>query len=398
MTKLNVPFLDEIRNLLVQTDPEFLRTVIAEMLHQLMEADVTARTGVCKYQRSGSRTNYRNGYRSRRFDTRVGTIDLQIPKLRTESYFPPFLAARKRSEAALISVVQQAYVNGVSTRKMEALAQELGVANLDKSTVSRMCKSLDEHVLAFRTRRFDAAVPYVFLDATYVKVRQNHRIVSHAVFVAVGIDGDGTRRILDVTVTAGESQHSWELFLRDLVERGLHGVQMVTSDAHRGLQAAIQAVFVGSSWQRCAVHVMRNVLNHVAHRDKRTVSAACKTVLAQTTYPEAQHQFREVVSEIERRWGKKPAAVLRDAEESLFAYMAFPVEHHLRIRTTNIVERVNREIKRRCRVVSVFPDAESVLRLVGCAIADLDDEWSVKRGYFTKKSMDDVRAVSNQSN
>ena len=186
MTKLNVPFLDEIRNLLVQTDPEFLRTVIAEMLHQLMEADVTARTGVCKYQRSGSRANYRNGYRSRRFDTRVGTIDLQIPKLRAESYFPPFLAAHKRSEAALISVVQQAYVNGVSTRKMEALAQELGVANLDKSTVSRMCKSLDEHVLAFRTRRFDAAVPYVFLDATYVKVRQNHRIVSHAVFVAVG--------------------------------------------------------------------------------------------------------------------------------------------------------------------------------------------------------------------
>lgn len=259
-----------------------------------------------------------------------------------------------------------------------------------------MCTSLDEYIHAFRTRRIDIAVPYLFLDATYIKVRQNHRIVSHAVFVAVGIDAEGTRRILDVMVSAGEDFSSWEFFLRRLVDRGLHGVQLVTSDAHKGLQAAIQTVCVGSSWQRCTIHVMRNVLSHISHRDKRAVAALCRTILAQTTHADAQRQLAVVLPDLERRWGKQAATVLRNAEESLFAYLAFPVEHHLRIRTTNIVERVNREMKRRTRVVSVFPDAESALRLVGIEAIELDREWSLKRNYFTQKSMDDVRTSTTE--
>lgn len=394
MTKTNVAFLDELRNVLTQTEPEFLRSAMELVLKQLMEADIAERVGACRYQRTGTRRNYRNGFRDRRFDTRVGTLNLQVPKLRQETYFPPFLTPRKRTETALLTVVQQAYVNGVSTRKMEALAKELGVENLDKSTVSRMCSELDTHVQAFRTRPLTVAVPYLFLDATYLKVRQNHRIVSHAVYVAVGIDAEGTRRILDVSTAASEETSSWESFLRGLVDRGLRGVQMVTSDAHRGLHAAIQSVFVGSSWQRCAVHVMRNVLGHIAHRDKRTVAALCRTVLAQPTVTEAKRQLAEVLPVVEKRWGKKPAAVLRDAEESLFTYLAFPIDHHVRIRTTNIVERVNREIKRRCKVVSVFPNAESVMRLVCASVEDLDDEWSLRRGYFTKKSMEEVRTTA----
>lgn len=392
MTTTNVPLFDHLCNMLAHTEPDFLRNAVAMLFQQLMEADVSQHIGATRHQRTGMRRNYRNGFRRRRLDTRVGTIELQIPKLREDTYFPPFLTHRQRAETALISVVQRAYINGISTRKIDALAQELGVKNLDKSTVSRMCTSLDEYIHAFRTRRIDIAVPYLFLDATYIKVRQNHRIVSHAVFVAVGIDAEGTRRILDVMVSAGEDFSSWEFFLRRLVDRGLHGVQLVTSDAHKGLQAAIQTVCVGSSWQRCTIHVMRNVLSHISHRDKRAVAALCRTILAQTTHADAQRQLAAVLPDLERRWGKQAATVLRNAEESLFAYLAFPVEHHLRIRTTNIVERVNREMKRRTRVVSVFPDAESALRLVGIEAIELDREWSLKRNYFTQKSMDDVRA------
>lgn len=394
MTNTNVSLFDDLRNMLEQSEPDFLRRAVAMLFQQIMDADVTQRVGATRHQRSGVRRNYRNGFRQRRLDTRVGTIELQIPKLRAETYFPPFLTHRKRSEAALISVVQQAYVNGISTRKIEALVKQLGVENLDKSMVSRMCSSLDEHIQSFRDRRIDIEVPYLFLDATYIKVRQNHRIVSHAVFIAVGIDAEGTRRILDVMVSAGENHASWEIFLCGLVDRGLRGVQMVTSDAHTGLQAAIQATLVGSSWQRCTIHVMRNLLSHVSHRDKRAVAALARTVLAQPTIADAQRQLSAVLPELERRWGKKPAAVLRDAEDSMFSYMAFPAEHHLRIRTTNVVERVNREIKRRTKVVSVFPDAESVLRLVGIEIVELDRDWSLKRGYFTKKSMDEARESS----
>ncbi len=280
--------------------------------------------------------------------------------MREETYFPPFLTHRQRAETALISVVQRAYINGISTRNIDALAQEL-VSRISTKARYRACVHRSTNIFT----PFGRAASISPCRICFSMQPPNHRIVSHAVFVAVGIDAEGTRRILDVMVSADEDFSSWECFLHRLVDRGLHGVQLVTSDAHKGLQAAIQTVCVGSSWQRCTIHVMRNVLSHISHRDKRAVAALCRTILAQTTHADAQRQLAAVLPDLERHWGKQVGAVLQNTEESLFAYLAFPIAHHLRIRTTNIVERVNREMKRRTRVVSVFPDAESVLRLVG---------------------------------
>jgi transposase-like protein len=289
-----------------------------------------------------------------------------------------------------MTVIQQAYVQGVSTRKMAALAHAMGIDGLDKSAVSRICQDLDAQVAAFRARPFHDAMPYVCVDASYLNIRQNHRIVSHALLVAVGIDMHGNRHILDVGLCAGEDATSWETFLAGMVARGLHGVSLVTSDAHRGLQQAIRTVFVGSSWQRCTVHVMRNILTHIAHRDKKMVAALLKTVFVQPTIHDAQAQLTVVAQQLETRWSKPAARVLRDAEADMMTYLHYPAVHQQRIRTTNIVERLNREIKRRSKVVSVFPDQESALRLIGSVLIAEDDDWRTRRGYFTQKSMREI--------
>jgi putative transposase len=386
MAAPTVAVLDELRKLALDLDPDFLRQSVALLTRLLMEAEVQARVGAERHERTPERVTQRNGYRERTWQTRVGDIELQIPKLREGSYFPSFLEPRRRAERALVAVIQQAYIEGVSTRKIDDLVQAMGLSGIDKSAVSRMCSELDAAVSAFRTRPLDGVYPYIWLDALYLKVRQNHRIVSMAVVIAIGVRESGERSILDLDIGASEEAAFWTSFLRRLVERGLRGVELAISDAHLGVQDAIRSVLSGASWQRCRVHTMRNILAHVSQRDKTMVAAAIRTIFAQPTITEARRQLREVLPTLEGRW-PKAAAVLEGAADDVLAYMAFPAAHWSRIDSTNPLERLNREVKRRTEVVGVFPDTASVLRLVGSVLIELDDEWQVERRYFSQQSM-----------
>ena len=386
MAAPTVSVLDELRKLGIEFDPSFLRQAVALMMRVLMDAEVQALIGAERYQRTDERTTQRNGYRERNWQTRVGDVALQIPKLRNGSYFPSFLEPRRRAERALLAVIQHAYVEGVSTRKVDDLVQALGLSGIDKSTVSRICQELDSAVSAFRNRPLDAVFPYVWFDALYLKVRQNHRIVSMAVVIAIGVKESGERCILDLDIGASEEGAFWTSFVRRLVERGLRGVELAISDAHLGVQEAIRTVLVGASWQRCRVHTMRNILAHVPQRDKSLVVAAIRTIFAQPNAQEAKRQLNEVVTTLSERWAKA-ATVLSSAAEDVLAYMAFPQEHWARIDSTNPLERLNREVKRRSEVVGVFPDTASVLRLVGSVLIEQDDEWQVERRYFSQESM-----------
>jgi transposase-like protein len=289
-----------------------------------------------------------------------------------------------------MAVIQTAYVQGVSTRKVDDLVQALGLSGVDKSKVSRICRELDEAVTAFRGRALEAAYPYVWLDAVYLKVRQNHRIVSMAVVIAIGVRETGEREILAVDIGASEEEAFWKSFLRGMVRRGLHGVELVVSDAHEGLKAAMQAVLAGAAWQRCRVHVMRNVLAHIPRGDKGVVAVAIRTIFAQPHREAARQQLAEVVQRMEPIW-PRAAAVLAASEDDVLAYMAFPSDHWTRIYSTNPLERLHREVKRRTNVVGIFPDPEAVLRLVGSVLIELNDEWQVGRRYFSKASMRRLR-------
>jgi len=351
-----------------------------------MDLEVTQRIGAAKHQRSAARTNQRNGSRERPWDTRVGRIELQIPKLRHGSYFPSLLEPRRRAEKALLNVIQQAYIDGVSTRRVDDLVQALGLQGIDKSLVSRTCKELDGLVTEFRNRPLTQRYPYVWLDAIYLKVRQNGRIVSQAAVIAIGVCETGERHILGLALGAGESEPFWSEFLRSLVQRGLQGVQLVISDAHEGLKAAIAKVVTGATWQRCRVHFMRNLLAHVPQGDKALVAALVRTVFAQPERELAKRQVTEVVRVVEARW-PKAATVLREAEDDVLAYMTFPQEHWTRIYSTNPLERLNREIRRRTDVVGVFPDEAAALRLVGALLIERADDWEVERRPFSLESM-----------
>jgi transposase-like protein len=375
-----------LRNTLMELEPDFLRTMIEVMTRALMEMEVSEQIGAGRYERSESRQEHRNGYRDRVWETRVGEIPLQIPKLRKGSYYPSFLEPRRRAERALLAVIQSAYVEGVSTRKVDDLVQALGLTGIDKSKVSRICKELDGAVTAFRNRPLEVAYPYLWLDALYLKVRQNHRIVSMAVVIAIGVRETGEREILAIDIGASEEEAFWTAFLRRLVERGLKGVQLVISDAHKGLRAAMAAVLTGTAWQRCRVHCMRNVLAHVPKRDKSIVAAAIRTIFAQPSQGAARQQLAEVVKAMEARW-PKAAEVLVAAEDDVLTYMTFPPEHWSRIYSTNPLERVNREVKRRTNVVGIFPNADAVLRLVGSVLIEVHDEWQAGRRYFSLESM-----------
>jgi transposase-like protein len=375
-----------LRKVGANLDGDFLREGLALLAQMAMDLEVTQQIGAAKHQRTPERTNQRNGTRERPWDTRVGRIELQIPKLRHGSYFPSLLEPRRRAEKALLNVIQQAYIDGVSTRRVDDLVQALGLQGIDKSLVSRTCKELDTLVTEFRNRPLTQAYPYVWCDAIYLKVRQNGRIVSLAAVIAIGVCETGERHILGLALGAGESEPFWSEFLRSLVQRGLRGVQLVISDAHEGLKAAIAKVLTGATWQRCRVHFMRNLLAHVPQGDKALVAALVRTVFAQPHRELAKRQVTEVVRVVEARW-PKAATVLRDAEDDVLAYMAFPPEHWTRIYSTNPLERLNREIRRRTDVVGVFPDEAAALRLVGALLLERADEWEVERRPFSLESM-----------
>jgi len=382
--------LEYLRKMGVDLDQDFLREGIRVMTQMLIEAEAEKRIGAARYERTPKRTTQRNGSRERRWETRVGEVSLRIPKLRHGTFFPSLLEPRRRSERALLAVVQSAYVQGVSTRKVDDLLKSLGLTGIDKSRVSRICKELDTGVEAFRNRPLESAYPYVWLDALYLKVRQNHRIVSMALVIAIGVRETGEREILGFDLGASEEEAFWVEFLRGLVQRGLKGVQLVISDAHQGLKGAVEQVLAGASWQRCRVHFMRNVLAHVPKGDKAMVAAALRTVFAQPHRRAAGEQLAEVVRAMQPRW-PKAAKVVAEAEEDILTYMAFPPEHWTRIYSTNPLERLNKEVKRRTNVVGVFPDTPSVVRLVGSVLMDTDDEWQVGRRYFSLASMQKLK-------
>jgi len=391
MTDPTMALMEYLRNVGLEPDETFLQEGLRQLTQTVLELEAAEQIGAGRYERTPERKTYRNGHRERVWETRVGEIPLRIPKVRDGSYFPSLLEPRRRSEKALLAVVQQAYVEGVSTRRVDDLLQALGLTGIDKSRVSRICKELDEVVEPFRNRPLEGQYPFVWLDALYLKVRQNHRIVSQALVIATGVRENGEREVLGFALGASEEEAFWVDFLRSLVRRGLQGVQLVTSDAHEGLKAALEQVLAGVSWQRCRVHFMRNLLAHVPRGDKSIVAAALRTIFAQPDRPAADAQLAEVVRAMRPRW-PKAAEILAQAEDDILAYMAFPGELWTRIYSTNPQERVNKEIKRRTNVVGVFPDRASAIRLAGSVLVEIADDWQVGRRYFSLDSMARVMA------
>lgn len=387
--------LELLRQYQGQPEVDTLREGLRWLAQQLMEAEVGELIGAARYERAPWRATYRNGYRPRRWDTRVGTVELQIPKLRRGSYFPSLLEPRRRAERALLAVVQEAYVHGVSTRKVEELVQALGMVGLSKSEVSRICGELDERMERFRSRPLEGEYPYVWLDAKGVKVRQEGRVVNMAAVIAVGVRETGEREVLGFDVGAAETYEFWLGFLRSLVARGLKGVRLVTSDAHEGLKRAIGEVLAGASWQRCRVHFLRNLLARVPKHAQSMVAALVRTIFAQPDRSSAHRQLEEVASTLQRRF-PQVASLLREAAEEVLGYMDFPSEHWRGIHSTNIVERLNRELARRCDVVGIFPNPAAVLRLLGALLEEQQDEWLVQRRYFSQESMAKLLAGGGQ--
>jgi putative transposase len=370
-------------------DPEadLLQEGVRWLVQQLMEAEVSAQIGAGRYERSEERLTQRNGYRTRPWDTRMGTLEVAIPKLRTGSYFPSWLDARKRGEQALVSVVAEAYVQGVSTRKVEALVQSLGIAGISKSEVSRMAASLDAQVAAFRTRRLDADYPYVWIDARYEHVREDHRVQSMAVVIAYGVRADGVREVLGLDIGLSEDVAVWRAFLQGLVARGVRGVKLVISDAHPGIKQAVKEVFLGAGWQRCRVHFMRNLLARVPKSAQAMVAATVRTIFDQPDRAAAEAHLLQVVEALQDRF---PAVtqLLLEAEGEILPFYDFPAEHRRQIYSTNPLERLNKELKRRSAVVGIFPTRPAVLRLFGALLAEQNDEWLVAgHRYMSEISM-----------
>lgn len=361
---------------------DFLREGVRVLAEQLMEMEVAEQLGAERHERTAERTGYRNGYRERPWDTRVGTIELNVPRVRDGSFFPSLLEPRRRAERALVAVVQEAYVQGVSTRRVDDLVQALGMHGISKSQVSRLCAELDKEVERFRTRKLEGPYPYVWLDGTFVKVRDNGRVVSQAIVIAIAVTASGEREVLGMDVGPSESGAFWLAFLRDLAARGLNGVKLVISDAHGGLKAAIGSVLQGASWQRCRVHFMRDALGLVPKSAQQMVAATIRTVFAQPDPAAAREQWRRVADTFRARYSRL-AEMLDLAEPDVLAYLAFPVGHWRQIWSNNPLERLNKEVKRRTDVVGIFPNTAAVVRLVGCILAEQHDEWQAARRYFS---------------
>ncbi|HVE74468.1 MAG TPA: IS256 family transposase [Mycobacteriales bacterium] len=367
-------------------DVDFLREGVRVLSQALMELEVSQHLGAERYERSGERAGYRNGYREREWDTRVGTLGLRVPRVRDGGYVPSLLEPRKRAEQALVAVVREAYVQGVSTRKVDALVRALGLDGISKSQVSRLCETLDAEVERFRQRPLAGDYPYVWLDATFVKVRDGGRVVSMAVVLASGVRSSGEREVLGLDVGPTEDGAFWHQVLRGLVARGLAGVQLVVSDAHQGLKSAVAAVLHGAAWQRCRVHFVRNALALVPTAAAEMVAATIRTVFAQPDPAMAREQWRKVADGFRARYGRL-AALLDAAEDDVLTSLAFPREHWRQIWSNNPLERLNKEIKRRTDVVGIFPNGPAVIRLVGAVLAEQHDEWQVGRRYFSVESL-----------
>ena len=369
-------------------DGELMRRLLGTIMQELVEAEASAHIGALPHERTEARTTQRNGTREKIVTTTAGDLTVKIPKVRTGSFFPALLAPRRRIDVALHAVVMQAYVEGVSTRRVDDLVVALGGTGISKSEVSRICAKLDGEVAAWRARPLDEqAFPYVFLDATYCKVRVNQRVVSQAVIIATGVSADGKREVLGCAVGDSETEPFWTEFLRDLRERGVAGVQLVISDAHRGLTNAITAVLQGAAWQRCRVHFMRNALAKVNKGHAEMVAATIRTVFAQPTGPKVRDQLEDVARLLD---GEFPAVanLLRDAKADLTAFADFPMAHWQKIWSTNPLERLNREVKRRTDVVGIFPNTDSLLRLSACVLIEAHDEWQDSdRRYLSEASM-----------
>ena len=382
-----VELVNLVGNVLEGQHGDMLKNALSSMLHAMMDVQVTDICGAGYGERTADRANSRNGTRPRLFETRLGTVELDIPKLREGSYFPPFLQPRRRWEQAFVNVVAEAYVAGVSTRKVEAVVEAMGAQGMSKSEVSRMAAVLDAEVETFRKRPLQGNFPYIWLDAMYLKVREGGRIVSKAVLVAFGVNADGQREVLGVHVAHGEMETCWRSFLASLVERGLSGVQLVISDTHAGLRKAIVSVLNGTTWQRCYVHFLRDISSHLPKAAQGFALAALRNAFQQTTLDHAKEVMAKAIDLLTPKY-PKVADLIREAEHDVLAYFAFPESHRRQIRSTNPLERLNKELRRRTRVVGIFPTDNSVLRLVGMLLVEQHEEWTAgDRRYFSVNSM-----------
>ena len=375
-----------LRGLLEKSsDADLLREMIGFSAQRLMELEVQGLTGAEHGERTPERINHRNGYRDRPWETRAGTVDLKVPKLRKGSYFPAFLEPRRTAEKALTAVIQEAYIQGVSTRSVDELVQAMGMSGISKSQVSRLCGEIDDKIKSFLDRPLEGDWPCLWLDATYVKVREAGRIVPVAVTVAVAVNDQGRREVLGMAIGASEAETFWTEFLRSLTRRGLRGVQLVISDDHKGLKAAITRI-LGATWQRCRVHFMRNLLAHAGKQGRRVVSAFVATAFAQDDAEAAAAQWRLVADRL-RPKAPKLAILMDEAQHDVLACMSFPKERRARLHSTNPLERVNGEIERRTNVVGIFPNEDAITRLVGAVLLEQNDEWAVGRRYMTLESI-----------
>jgi putative transposase len=366
-------------------DGDFLRSVAEAVVQLLMETDVDGLIGAGRHERTGERTTYRNGFRDRTLDTRLGSLQLRIPKLRQGSYFPPFLEPRKTSEKALVAVIQEAWIGGVSTRRVDELVQAMGLSGISKSTVSKLCKDIDDRVNAFLERPLVGDWPYLWLDATYLKQREGGQIRTVAVIIAVAVNTEGKREIVGLHIGPSEAEVFWSAFLKSLVRRGLRGTKLVISDAHEGLKAAIRRV-LGSTWQRCRVHWMRNAQAYVPKGQQNMVSAVLRQAFTQLDHQNATQTMRHVANQLRDKWPKL-GAFIDESEADVLAYMNFPAQHRVKIHSTNPIERLNKEVKRRADVVGIFPNEGAIIRLIGAVLLEANDEWQMQHRYMQTEAM-----------